>query len=155
MNKITLKKISIYSFIVIILIVFLSLNYNKFQKNYNYQKTISVNKTIINIEIANTQELKTKGLSGKNDLCSNCGMLFIYDKPDIYTFWMKDMKIPLDFIWINDNKVIELTENVPFPKASDDIKIINPKNPVNNVLEVPAGFIKQNNIKVGDSVSIE
>ena len=64
-------------------------------------------------EIAASDKEKKKGLSDRESLPISEGMLFVYDKLAIYTFWMKDVSFPLDFIWINKDTVIDITENVP------------------------------------------
>lgn len=121
-----------------------------FEKEYSYKKIIIGDKTIF-VEIADSQEKRTKGLSGRNSLPKNKGMLFLFDKPDFYGFWMKGMNFPLDFIWIKDNEVIELTKNVK-PEDFQPPNLLIPKDRVNKVLEVNAGFIEEFNIKIGDKV---
>src|SRR4026208_1251957 len=78
----------------------------------NHKSTVTINGHTLNIEIAQTQIEREKGLSGRDTLPENSGMLFVFDKPDYYAFWMKDMKFPLDFIWIRDQKVVQITEGV-------------------------------------------
>lgn len=118
---------------------------------------ITVGQAKINVEVADTADKRTTGLSGRESLASDSGMLFVFDKADKYPFWMKGMKIPLDFIWIRDNKVTEVTENVPPPQPGQkdsDLTIYESKETVDRVLEVSAGFVKLNNIKVGDEIKI-
>ena len=115
---------------------------------------LSINQTKIIAEISDNPFKKTKGLSGRDFLPENQGMLFVYNKEDYYSFWMKNMNFPLDFIWINNNRVVEITENV-LPKDYQPPKILRPSQKVNMVLEVNAGFAKKNNIKTGDIVIID
>ena len=83
------------------------------------------------------------------------GMLFVYDHPERYGFWMKGMRFPLDYIWINGNKVADLSRNIPQP-ASDTATPVTlaPSIPVDKVLEVNAGIIDRFDIKVGDLVQL-
>lgn len=105
------------------------------------------NKTIL-VEIAKTLEVKTKGLSGREFLKKNQGMLFVYERPGFYSFWMKEMRFPIDIIWISENhEIIDVTKNISpdsFPKT------FRSQKPAQYVLEVNAGFSDKNNIQAGD-----
>jgi uncharacterized membrane protein (UPF0127 family) len=133
----------------------LNLNLAKPSENL---KEITIGTTKLNIEIADSQDERYKGLSGREKLDENSGMLFVFDSKDtIRSFWMKGMEIPLDFIWINDDKVIQIDENVPTPaEGTEDSKlpIYSTTGPIDYVLEVNAGFSSKNNINVGDSVDL-
>lgn len=113
---------------------------------------LQIGTSTVNAEIAQTQDQLTKGLSGQASLGKDNGMLFVFDQVALYRFWMKDMKFPLDFIWIKDNQVVDLTENVPAEPGTPDsqLEVYSPKTKVNKVLEVNAGFVKSNQIKIGD-----
>ena len=117
--------------------------------------TLTINSTTIKIEIADNDFKRARGLSGRKSLPANTGMLFTYDKPDKYTFWMKDMKFALDFIWIYNGQIVDLTQNVPSPDQTNNLpQIITPSSPVNAVLEVPAGFIAKHQLQIGNKVNI-
>ena len=92
-----------------------------------------------------------QGLSGKDSLPPNHGRLFVYDHQEQYEFWMKGMKFPLDFIWIADHTVVNITENVPAPTGLMPA-IVKPYVDVDKILEVTAGTITKSGIKVGDTV---
>ena len=112
---------------------------------------IRVGTTEFYVEIAATSEEKMKGLGGREILEPNTGMVFPYDHKEEYSFWMKGMQFPLDFVWIADQIVVDLTENVQ-PTTSGEITTVKPKLPVNQILELNAGDIKKHNIQIGDSV---
>lgn len=133
----------------IFLIIYFSINL--INDNAKPSKII-INNKIIDIEIANTEEKRTKGLSLHKPLKENEGMLFIFAQPGFYGFWMKDMLFDLDFIWIQDEKIVDLTENV---SHNNQEKIYQPKVPVTQVLEVNSGFVKKNGVKMGDEVRIK
>jgi hypothetical protein len=86
-------------------------------------------------------------------LDENSGMIFVFnnEKP---VFWMKDTKIAIDIIWINDNKVVGIEKNVQPEQGKKDIELKRYPAPtaIDYVLEVNAGFSDRNNIKVGTSV---
>lgn len=122
----------------------------------NYEsKQIKINETLVNIEIADTANKRAQGLSGRESLATGSGMLFIFNDTKKDQFWMKGMKFPLDFVFIRDGKVVDLLKNIPPPplnQADSALPIYQPVTPINMMLEVNAGFIDTNNIKVGDSV---
>ncbi len=112
-------------------------------------------KAEVNVELADTKEEKSLGLGGRESLASDSGMLFLYEKADKYKFWMKGMKIPLDFIWINDTRIVDLLENIEPPKdgqKDEELPLIAPIVAVNKILEVNAGFVDSHNIRVGDKI---
>lgn len=110
-------------------------------------KEIIVGNNSLNVEIADTESLRERGLSGKEDLREGAGMLFVFPTDGKYGFWMKDMNFPIDIIWIKKNKIIGI-ENSLSPNTYPEIFYAN--DDVNFVLEVPAGFSLRHNIKIGD-----
>lgn len=122
------------------------------------QKTATIRNTEIKLEIANTEALRQKGLGGRDILDYDTGMLFVFDsKPVNASFWMKDMLIPIDIIWIKDEKIIGIDKNVPFypPNTPDNqLKTYGPESPIDYVLEVNSGFSDKNNFMVGDVVAL-
>lgn len=118
---------------------------------------LQVNNSIIKAEVADTAQKRNKGLGGRQSLASDEGMLFVFDKPDIYSFWMKGLNFPLDFVWIRADTVADFQENAlpPSPGQPDQsLLIYKPKEPVDKVLEVNGGIIQKLNIKVGDKIVV-
>ena len=105
----------------------------------------------IKVEVADTPGAREKGLMFRENLPENSGMLFIFDEEASAGFWMKNMRIALDMIWIDSNKrIVDITKNA-LPCA-DDCPSIFPKSPVKYVLEVNSGFTDAHNIVVSDRV---
>ena len=76
--------------------------------------TVSFGKTIIFVELADTEEERMLGLGGRKTIAPDSGMLFVFSKSDIYGIWMKDMLFPLDILWLKELKPqteAELTVN--------------------------------------------
>ncbi|HEY4521530.1 MAG TPA: DUF192 domain-containing protein [Candidatus Paceibacterota bacterium] len=106
----------------------------------------------IKVELADTEEKRTKGLSGIKKLQENSGMLFIFEIPAEYHFWMKDMRFPLDIIWIGENKkIVAISENI-FPETYP--ASFSPSEPVKYVLEVNAGWTNKNGVRVGEFIEL-
>ena len=121
-------------------------------------KTISIGKSKIQVQLADTPEKRVRGLSGTAKLEAGEGMLFTFDsKGTTSTFWMKDMLIPLDIVWISGGEVVKIDKNVPVPAANTpDVKLktYSAGTPIDYVLEVNSGFCDQNDIKVGNTVDL-
>lgn len=94
-----------------------------------------------------------RGLSGREKLPENSGMLFVFDKPDYHSFWMKDMKFAIDIIWIDENKkIVDITYNT----APETYPATFRSNvPVQYVLEVNAGWAEQSAMNINDVISFE
>jgi len=139
---------------LILVVLILSLAFFIYYKRYSDSslKSIKINDIEILVEIADTSEKRAKGLSDRQSLPENQGMLFLFDKPDFHSFWMKDTLIPLDFIWIRDDKVVGITQNIK-PEGYQPPHVLTPEEKINAVLEVNAGFVKKSNLKVGDKIS--
>lgn len=117
------------------------------------KEMVKIGNIIISVEEATTESEREKGLSGRSSLDKNSGMLFIFDKKGVNPgFWMKGMLIPLDIIWISDNKVVKIDKNIqpPAANAADaSLTIYNPGRSIDYVLEVNSGFSDSMNIAVG------
>jgi uncharacterized membrane protein (UPF0127 family) len=121
---------------------------------YNYNHKLQVGGQILMVEIAVTPSQMQDGLSNRVSMDENQGMLFDFgSRPSEPAFWMKDMKFNLDFIWIAGGKVVGITPNVNLPNSpSVPLPDYSPPQPINQVLEVNAGWAKKNNIVVGDNI---
>jgi uncharacterized membrane protein (UPF0127 family) len=111
----------------------------------------------ISIEVASTPFKRSQGLSGRDGLTENEGMLFLFDEPSRSGFWMKDMKFAIDIVWIMDGKVVDIAADAqPQPGKQDhELAVYSPKNEADTVLELSSGWTKQNNIAIGDEVVIK
>lgn len=110
----------------------------------------------IQVRLADDSEKRQVGLAQTKSLTDDEGMFFVFDQINSpRVFWMKDMSIPIDIIWIKNNKVAQIDANVPpEPGVPDSTLKLYPANePVDYVLEVRAGFAEQYTIEVGTPVS--
>lgn len=120
----------------------------------NFMK-VEVGKSLLDLEMAKTPHEWEKGLSGRNFLSQNSGMIFIFPESEIRSFWMKDTLIPLDIIWINENRIVGIDHM--FPELGISLarlkRYLSP-SPVDWVIEVPLNWAQNNNIKIGDTIKI-
>jgi len=117
-------------------------------------QTVTIGGKTISVEIASSATRQEQGLSQRQSLAPDSGMLFVFAKYQTPKFWMKDMLFPLDIIWIRDREIVGYEQSLP-PAGPNPLATYEPLRPVNYVLEVKAGFVRENNIKVGDRVSLK
>jgi len=134
---------------------------NIFGRGFSWQKNRPV--AVIGrgrwqVEIADDGWERTKGLAGRPSLAKDRGMLFIFQEPARYNFWMKGMRFPLDIVWIRsvsqeEGVVVNITEKAPSLKLFRTL-YYSPKEPADWVLEINAGQVRQWGINVGDRVIV-
>jgi uncharacterized membrane protein (UPF0127 family) len=115
-------------------------------------KKVRIKNVRILAEIVDSDLERQRGLMFRDNLADNQGMLFIFDREARYNFWMKNMLIPLDLIWISRDKIIvDITKNaLPCGRECRDI---SPVVKAKYVLEVNSGFAEKNQIAIGDKVN--
>lgn len=107
---------------------------------------------LAHIEIADTQAKQQQGLSGRREVPSDYGMLFIFPEKAFYQFWMKDMLVPIDIIWLSDDGTIVGIEHSVEPATYPNT--FSPKLPVRYVLEVRAGEARARGWDVGTILNL-
>lgn len=104
--------------------------------------------------MANTPESLVRGLQYRMDLEENQGMLFIFENSGCHSFWMKNTLIPLDIIWLDENKhVVHIEYNLQ-PCIGDFCPSHTPRWDALYVLEVNAGKVAQWHLALGDKLTI-
>jgi uncharacterized membrane protein (UPF0127 family) len=99
---------------------------------------------------ANEQEI---GLAKYKSIAKDQGMLFIFEKSDYYSFWMKNMHFSIDIIFISNDKVVDVFQNVPV-SPSNNLPVYTTRTKADKVLEVNAGLTKKYNIKISTKVRL-
>jgi|GEM_PF-953420 len=106
-------------------------------------------KARFNVEIAETDEERRRGLMGRESLPPNFGMWFVFPQETMDPFWMKDTLVPLDIIYVDrDMKVVHIIQSA----VPGSIEMLRSSKPYLYVLEVEAGAVEKYNIKIGDTV---
>lgn len=127
-----------------------------YQKNKDFAR-VTVGSATLLAEVASDPLTRTKGLGGRDSIVHGSGMLFVFDHPDRYAFWMKDMRFPIDMIWIKDGAVVYFVEHAPAPFPGTPAILLPTYQPdvaADAVLETRAGFVAEQNLKIGDPVYI-
>ena len=113
-------------------------------------RMVIAGRVALTVELARTPEEQVRGLSGRPGLKPGHGMLFVYDRPQAVSIWMKDMRFPLDIIWIRAGRIVAIEKNAP-PLTPDGPERVYTAI-ADLVLEVTAGLADRQKIRVGDSV---
>lgn len=144
-----------YSFMkkkILLIIILLAILYGY---NIKKQNQVCFENTCFDVELAKSIEKRNNGLSFRESLDSKKGMLFIFNKQGKHSFWMKNTLIPLDIIWIDENKeIVFISENTQ-PCRQDSCHIIKPTENAKYVLEINAGLSEKIGLFVGDEIIIK
>lgn len=113
----------------------------------------TVNEEIIELEVAQTPQQQAIGLMYRDSLPRNRGMLFIFTPPQNVSFWMKNVSISLDMVFLS-NGVIQYIVTAP-PCSAEPCPLYSTNVPVDQVIELAQGRANELNLQVGDRLSIE
>jgi uncharacterized membrane protein (UPF0127 family) len=123
---------------------------------------VTVNGFNVMADVAVTDEQMTKGLDIKNNLTENQGMLFVFQQPGRYGFWMMGMKFPIDIIWLDSNDTVTHIEHSLEPCLPNSFgrsyllcPTYSPEKGSLYVLETVSGFSVKHNVRVGTHVGLE
>lgn len=149
-KKILLPLLAVFAIIIFVGVL------NQKKEVFTYRTAeIKINETKVKVKIADTEEKRKTGLSKIKKLEENEGMLFVFAEKDVQpSFWLKEMQMAIDILWINNGKVVKIDKNVQPPEANtkdEDLKLYKPDEPIDYVLEVNSGFVEKNNLKKGAS----
>ena len=98
------------------------------------------------LEVADTPELRTRGLSGHAELADQQGMLFLFDTPGNYAFWMRGMQFPIDIIWLRGDEIVSIAANAAPPAVGTpdtELERFTPDAPADRVIELRAGLARE------------
>lgn len=118
-------------------------------RNFQPSTEVRVGSGVFGVQLATTDAARVQGLSGVDHLNANGGLLMVFQSDGKWDIWMKDMKIPLDIIWMNNEKKVVYIVTDASPDLGTS-KIFKPTDAARYVLEVPAGTVKNAGIQVGN-----
>lgn len=118
-------------------------------KNYIH---LQIGNEVFILEVADTEAAHTKGLSQRDSLDRNKGMLFDFKTDAVWEIWMIQMRFSIDIIWLNSNgKIVYIKEDVTpayYPET------FHPNQPVRYVIELPAKTVQRLELNVGDHIKL-
>ena len=118
-------------------------------------KRIGFQENCFSLELADTVKKRVQGLMFRKELAEDKGMLFVFPKQGVYSFWMENTLISLDIIWLSqENEVVFIKHNA-LPCKIETCKNIKPDVFAKYVLEINAGLAKEMDLKIGDKFSFE
>ena len=111
------------------------------------EATVQIGDAVLFVEIRDTPEGRVKGLSGRTKLPSDRGMLFVHEEPGMHGYWMKDMRFPVDILWIDEDlRVVETARNVSPESYPTSFR---PRSNALYALETNAGWANAHNVTKG------
>lgn len=155
------KVLIIYGLLVvgILIIVFLRFRGINLIPDVNFggpDGQVTIEDNTFDVEVADEDHERIKGLSDRNSLGENNGMVFVFEEKGQYGFWMRNVNFPLDIIYISDNKIVDIIKNAP-PQTEDSqgLPVYEPREAANYVLEINGGKADELGIEIGDEVVFE
>lgn len=119
---------------------------------------IMVDDVALEVQIADTEPRRVRGLMFQEQLPYDQGMIFVFQEPGAYSLWMLNMQFPLDMIWFDkDGAVVHIEQSVPPCKTALEIttcQSIVPNGLATYILEVTAGFVEMHGITKDSRLSI-
>jgi uncharacterized protein len=154
------KRILLPVLIIFILLSVFAVAFYLFKKNNTIKgvgdtKNICFEKKCFLVELAKNQKEIERGLMFRESLEDNRGMLFIFQREGNYSFWMKNTLIPLDIIWINEEKNIVFINKNTQPCEEEACPSVNPGTEARYVLELNGGISEKMGLSVGDSATFK
>ncbi len=120
--------------------------------------TIKVDDTVLEVQIADTEPRRVRGLMFQEQLPYDQGMIFVFNESGLYSLWMLNMQFSLDMIWFDvDGNIVHIEENIPPCQTATEImacQSIVPSGDAKYILEVTSGFIEKFNITKDSKLNI-
>lgn len=112
--------------------------------------TIKVDNTVLEVQIADDESKRIRGLMFQDPLPYDQGMIFVFDEEGVYSLWMLNMQFSLDMIWFDEQgNVVHIEKDIPPCETPTEImacQSIVPSGEAKYILEVTAGFVEQFNV---------
>lgn len=141
--------ISVLVFICLILVAIWFVN----KVNTIVYKNVQIGQQTFKLEVAQTEEAREKGLSERDSLTKNTGMLFDFKQDGDWRMWMVQMRFPIDIAWLDKNyKILKIKSNA---KPADFPEVYYADAPSRYVIELNSGVFKELDIKEGDTIIIK
>ena len=120
--------------------------------------TIKIDETVLEVQVADTEPRRVRGLMFQDQLPYDQGMIFVFNESGVYSLWMLNMQFSLDMIWFDENgDIVHIEKNIPPCKTPTQImacQSIVPSGEAKYILEVSSGFIDQFNITKNSKLDV-
>ncbi|MDH3277696.1 MAG: DUF192 domain-containing protein [Nitrosopumilus sp.] len=120
--------------------------------------TIKIDDTVIEVQVADTEPRRIRGLMFQDPLPYDQGMIFVFNDSGIYSLWMLNMQFSLDMIWFDqDGSIVHIEKNISPCKTPTEImacQSIVPSGEAMYILEVTSGFIDKYDITKDSKLEI-
>ena len=114
------------------------------------RKELCVGEHVVNVQVADTDTSRSKGLMFVTNMPDSEGMLFVWPDAEIRSFWMRNTYIPLDLLFVRDSRVVGIAA---WAKPHDESQILS-DGPADSVVEVNGGWAARHGIAVGSPVML-
>lgn len=139
-------------YLLIILVGFILLFSSFILFQFNNKKYIYIDNNKFSAEIVATEKTRQKGLSGRESLAWQHAMVFKFEQEEYWNIWMKDMKFPIDVLWVNkDGKIVSIEKNL---QPSSYPKTFGPNQESFTVIELPPGSVEAFKISTNSIVNL-
>jgi len=121
-------------------------------ENFYDSMLIVVGQTSVRVKVADSESERITGLSGTEKINKDRGILFVFDEEGENGIWMKDMNYSIDIIWFDKyGEVVYIKENA---RPESYPEVFKSKKPSMYILEVNSGFVRENEIRIGDTIDL-
>lgn len=118
--------------------------------------TATINGQTFRLIVARSEKEQAVGLSNRTSLSNDMGMLFPFTQEGFHSFWMKGMEFPIDIIFLQNSRIVDIVAQVKPPKSSSEsLAVYKPKERADAVLEINSGLSEKYHFKSGDLVTIK
>ena len=117
---------------------------------------VRIGREQLKVLVASTQAHRVEGWSNKKDMGNYQGMLFVFPERSQHTMVMREMRFPLDIIWLDGLTIVDIAPNLApeAGRAEADLTPYFARLLSTQVLELPAGFASQHGVKIGDEIEV-
>ena len=143
-----------FGILLIVVVLFLMLLLAKWAPEPEERPSVCANGFCWFIEVRDTAEERGLGLMNRENLPQNEAMLFVFEREDIYSFWMKNTLIPLDMVWLDSSGAIVYVQENAVPCRQDPCMSYTPDSVAKYVVEFNAGTAKRYGFREGDRVDL-
>jgi uncharacterized membrane protein (UPF0127 family) len=126
------------------------------QEDFSAREITLPDNTRIKAEVLTKPVDMARGMMFRDSLPEGRGMLFIHQSPNKYSYWMFQVKVPLDIIWMDRNgRIVEISENTPpCPGKASTCPNYGGSTEASIVLELPGGYGRKHGVRIGETVRL-